>query len=69
VKLRRICAAISLVAAQMVILRFPHAPIDQGGEMRAAFMSIEEAVVTYLEGMTLASQNAELGDSGARRRR
>lgn len=46
-----------------------HAPIDQGAEMRAAFMSIEEAVVTYLEGMTLASQNAELGDPGACRRR
>jgi hypothetical protein len=37
--------------------------------MRAAFMSNEEAVVSYLEGMTLASQNAELGDSGACRRR
>jgi hypothetical protein len=32
-------------------------------------MSIEKAVVTYLEGMTLASQNAELGDPGACRRR
>jgi hypothetical protein len=37
--------------------------------MRAAFMSIEKAVVTYLEGMTLASQNVELGDLGACRRR
>jgi hypothetical protein len=37
--------------------------------MRAAFMSIERAVVTYLEGMTLASQNVELGDLGACRRR
>jgi hypothetical protein len=37
--------------------------------MRAAFMSIEEAFVTYSEGMTLASQNAELGDLGACRRR
>jgi len=44
-------------------------PDQQGGGMRAAFMSIEEAVVTYLEGVTLASQNAELGDSGACRRR
>jgi hypothetical protein len=37
--------------------------------MRAAFMSIEEVVVTYLEGVTLATQNAEPGDLGARRRR
>jgi hypothetical protein len=37
--------------------------------MRAAFMSIEKAVVTYLEGMTLASQNAEPGDFGGGRRR
>ena len=36
--------------------------------MRAAFMSIEEAFVTYSEGMTLASQNAQLGDPGACRR-
>jgi len=50
-------------------LFFCEAPIHQGGEMRAAFMSIEEACVTYLEGMTLASQNAELGDPGACRRR
>jgi hypothetical protein len=33
------------------------------------FISIEEAFVTYLEGMTLASQNVELGDFGACRRR
>jgi hypothetical protein len=45
------------------------APIDQGAEMRAAFMSIERAFVTYSEGMTLASQNAEPGDPGACRRR
>jgi hypothetical protein len=37
--------------------------------MRAAFMSIEKAFVTYSEGMTLASQNGELGDLGACRRR
>ena len=37
--------------------------------MRAALMSIEKAVLTYLEGMTLASQNVELGDRGACRRR
>ncbi len=37
--------------------------------MRAAFMSIERACLTYLEGMTLASQNVELGDFGACRRR
>jgi hypothetical protein len=37
--------------------------------MRAAFMSIEKGFVTYLEGMTLASQNVELGGPGARRRR
>jgi hypothetical protein len=33
--------------------------------MRAAFMSIEKAFMTYSEGMTLASQNAQLGDPGA----
>jgi hypothetical protein len=38
-------------------------------EMRAAYMSIERAPVTYLEGMTLASQNAELGNRCACRRR
>jgi hypothetical protein len=32
-------------------------------------MSIEEAFVTYLEGMTLAAKNAELGNFGACRRR
>jgi hypothetical protein len=37
--------------------------------MRAAFMSIEKAFVTYSEGMTLAATNAELGDFGACRRR
>jgi hypothetical protein len=37
--------------------------------MRAALMSIEEAFVTYSEGMTLASQNADLGSFGACRRR
>ena len=51
------------------MLSAAQASIDQGAEMRAAFMSIEEASVTYLEGMTLASQNAELGDPGACRRR
>jgi hypothetical protein len=44
------------------------APIYQGAEM-PALMSIEKAFVTYLEGMTRASQNAELGDLGACRRR
>jgi hypothetical protein len=47
----------------------PQAPIDQGAEMRAAFMSIEKAFAPYSEGMTLASQNAGLGDPGACRRR
>jgi hypothetical protein len=37
--------------------------------MRTAFMSTEMGFSTYLEGMTLASQNAQLGDPGARRRR
>jgi hypothetical protein len=37
--------------------------------MRGAFMSNEKAFATYSEGMTLASQNAELGDFGACRRR
>jgi hypothetical protein len=45
------------------------APIDQGAEMRTAFMSIEKGFSTYSEGMTLAATNAELGDPGARRRR
>jgi hypothetical protein len=37
--------------------------------MLAAFMSIEKAIATYSEGMTLASQNVELGNLGACRRR
>jgi hypothetical protein len=37
--------------------------------MRQAFMSIQRAFVTYSEGMTLAWQNAQLGDPGACRRR
>jgi hypothetical protein len=37
--------------------------------MRAAFMSIANGFATYSEGMTLATQNAELGDRGACRRR
>jgi hypothetical protein len=41
----------------------------KGGGMRAVLMSIEKAFVTYLEGMTLASQNAEPRDRGACRRR
>jgi hypothetical protein len=47
----------------------PPASIHQGDEMRAALMSIEEAFVTYSEGMARASQNVELGDLGACRRR
>ena len=34
-----------------------------------AFMSIDQAFVTYSEGMTLASTNAQPGDPGACRRR
>jgi hypothetical protein len=45
------------------------APIDQGGDMRQAFIAIQEAFVTYSEGMTLASQNAQPWDPGACRRR
>ena len=45
------------------------APIDQGAEMRAAFMSIEKGFATYSEGMARALQKAELGDPGACRRR
>jgi len=52
-----------------VLVEVVEAPIDQEGEMRAEFMSIEEAVVTYLEGVTRAWQNAEPGDRGACRRR
>ena len=37
--------------------------------MRSPFMSIEKAVMTYLEGMTVASQNAEPWNLGACRRR
>ncbi len=37
--------------------------------MRAAFISIERALVTYSEGMTLASQTAEPREFGAWRRR
>jgi hypothetical protein len=37
--------------------------------MLAAVMSIEEAFVTYSEGMTLAAQNARPWDPGACRRR
>ena len=37
--------------------------------MRAAFMSIEQAVVTYLEGVARVSQNVELRDRRACRRR
>ena len=37
--------------------------------MSTAFMSIEKVVVTYLEGVTRASQDAEPGDPGACRRR
>jgi hypothetical protein len=36
--------------------------------MRQAFMSIEKAVVTYLEGVTRALQNAESWDPRACRR-
>jgi hypothetical protein len=43
--------------------------IDQGAEMRQAFMSIEKGFVTYSEGMTRVAENAELGDPGACRRR
>jgi hypothetical protein len=44
------------------------APIDQGAEVRAAFMSIQKGFTTS-EGMTLAAPNVELGDPGACRRR
>jgi hypothetical protein len=54
-------------APASALLRAP-AP-TQGAEMRAASMSDERAFVTTSEGMTLASQNAELGDPGACRRR
>jgi hypothetical protein len=33
--------------------------------MRAVFMSIEVGILIYSKGMTLAAQNAELGDPGA----
>jgi hypothetical protein len=37
--------------------------------MRQVFMSSEEALMTYSEGMTRVAQNAQLGDPGACRRR
>lgn len=37
--------------------------------MRAAFMSIEKGFATYSEGMARVTENAELGDLGACRRR
>ena len=37
--------------------------------MRAALMSIAKGFVTYSEGMTRGTENAELGDPGACRRR
>jgi len=42
---------------------------NQGGGVRASAMSIEKAVMTYLKGWTLASQNAQPWDPGACRRR
>jgi hypothetical protein len=53
----------------MVMLYLRQAPVDQGAEMREAFMLIEKGFSTYSEGMTLAATNAELGDLGACRRR
>ncbi len=41
----------------------------KGGGVRAPFIAIEEAVVTYLEVWTSASQIAEFGNPGACRRR
>jgi len=46
-----------------------HSADRQGAEMRAAAMSITKGFSTYSEGMTLAAQNAQLGDPGACRRR
>ena len=43
--------------------------VDRGGGVRATFMSIEKALMTYLKGWTRASQNAEPRDPGACRRR
>ncbi len=43
--------------------------VDRGGVVRASAMSIEKAVMTYLKGWTLASQNAQSRDPGACRRR
>jgi hypothetical protein len=57
------------VAARFSLLYCRCQAIDQGAEMRTAFMSIEKGFSTYSEGMTLAATNAELGDPGARRRR
>jgi hypothetical protein len=57
------------LAVVPVMLCFLQVPIDQGAEMREAFMSIETGFSTYSEGMTLAAKNAEPGDFGACRRR
>jgi hypothetical protein len=53
----------------VAVLYFLAAPIDQGAEVRTAFMSIAKGFSTYSEGMTLVATNAELGDLGACRRR
>ena len=45
------------------------APIDQGAEMRQAFMSIEMGFTTCSEDMARVAENAQLGDPGACRRR
>ena len=50
-------------------LRASATGVDQGGGMRSTSMSIEKALMTYLKGWTLASQNAQPWDPGACRRR
>jgi hypothetical protein len=57
-----------LVEAVMIHTVSP-APIDQGAEMRHAFMSIDKAFGTYSGGMTRVAERAEPWNRGACRRR
>src|SRR6266511_945902 len=47
----------------------PVGAVDQGEEMRHAFMSIRKAFGTYSEGMTRVAERTEPWDPGACRRR
>src|SRR5215211_4969788 len=57
-----------VIFTSSLLLHFSQQPIDEGEEMRQAFMSTQEGVTTYLEDMTLY-EHFEPGDCGACRRR